>query len=185
MIAIYKQRIWLPHARESYRRGYDPDGFNDDGPLSGVMNGFTVIFLDSHGRLWECMMKSTIRKNYDDHSQRRFVRGSTASFYLPGHRRRFDEFSREGSAARQPLVNRCDVPEEFIEALVCDVVHPAIDALDKFLYGFDAEVASSEELSVALGTPICRRTVYTAPTLGLLLLHSIKGQLNMLFICAL
>ncbi|GBP09751.1 Probable RNA-directed DNA polymerase from transposon BS [Eumeta japonica] len=36
----------------------------------------------------------------------------------------------------------CDVPEEFIGALVSDVEHPASNALDEFLYGFDAEVAS-------------------------------------------
>ncbi|GBP24409.1 hypothetical protein EVAR_19284_1 [Eumeta japonica] len=52
------------------------------------------------------------------------------------------QFSREGSAARRPLLHRCDVPEEFIGALVSDVKHPAGDVLDEFLYGFDAEVAS-------------------------------------------
>ncbi|GBP64307.1 hypothetical protein EVAR_88259_1 [Eumeta japonica] len=46
-----------------------------------------------------------------------------------------------GSAARRPSVSvRCS--EEFIGALVSDVKHPAGDALDEFLYGFDAEVAS-------------------------------------------
>ncbi|GBP66252.1 hypothetical protein EVAR_41047_1 [Eumeta japonica] len=35
-------------------------------------------------------------------------------------RRRFDEFSGEGSAARQSLVHQYDVPEEFIGVLICD-----------------------------------------------------------------
>ncbi|GBP87266.1 hypothetical protein EVAR_64476_1 [Eumeta japonica] len=52
-------------------------------------------------------------------------------------RKHFEEFSEEGS-----LVHRCDVPEEFKGALVGDVVRPASDALDEFLYGFDTEVAS-------------------------------------------
>ncbi|GBP57104.1 Probable RNA-directed DNA polymerase from transposon X-element [Eumeta japonica] len=53
-----------------------------------------------------------------------------------------NEFSGKGSAARRPLLRRCDVPEKFIRALVGDVEHPASDALDEFLYGFDTEVAS-------------------------------------------
>ncbi|GBP27512.1 hypothetical protein EVAR_14334_1 [Eumeta japonica] len=57
-------------------------------------------------------------------------------------RRRFGEFSGEGSAARRPLVRRCDVPKEFIWAPISDVEHPASDALDEFLYGLDTEVAS-------------------------------------------
>ncbi|GBP62715.1 hypothetical protein EVAR_56233_1 [Eumeta japonica] len=57
-------------------------------------------------------------------------------------RRRFGEFSGEGSAARRPLVRRCDIPKEIIWALISDVEHPASDALDEFLYGLDTEVAS-------------------------------------------
>ncbi|GBP49820.1 hypothetical protein EVAR_83769_1 [Eumeta japonica] len=56
-------------------------------------------------------------------------------------KRRFEEFYGLGSAARRPLVHWCDVPEEFIGALVFDIVHPASDALDEFLYGFDTEVS--------------------------------------------
>ncbi|GBP24448.1 hypothetical protein EVAR_20772_1 [Eumeta japonica] len=52
-------------------------------------------------------------------------------------------FEWEGSAARRPLVDRCDVPEEFIGALVCDVV-AASDGLDEFLYGFAADDASND-----------------------------------------
>ncbi|GBP42877.1 hypothetical protein EVAR_27230_1 [Eumeta japonica] len=89
----------LPHARTSSRREYDPDGSSGDGPLSGVqfmefsqfsrryrggVSGFTVIFLDRNGRVWEYnkvvgrrsvwtgetrrLRTSTIRKNYNDHS---------------------------------------------------------------------------------------------------------------------
>ncbi|GBP78741.1 hypothetical protein EVAR_54553_1 [Eumeta japonica] len=62
------EELLLPHARASPRRGYDPDGFSGDGPLTGVqflefsrfsrrsrggVSGFTVIFLDRHGRLRE------------------------------------------------------------------------------------------------------------------------------------
>ncbi|GBP33359.1 hypothetical protein EVAR_30949_1 [Eumeta japonica] len=53
-----------------------------------------------------------------------------------------DQFSGEGSAARRLLLRWCDVLEEFIGAPVSDVEHPATNALDEFLYGFDAEVAS-------------------------------------------
>ncbi|GBP14913.1 hypothetical protein EVAR_75488_1 [Eumeta japonica] len=64
--------LLLPHARASSRWGYDPDGSSGDGSISGVqivkflesagdpeggVSGFTVIFLDRHGRLWECLMK--------------------------------------------------------------------------------------------------------------------------------
>ncbi|GBP48570.1 hypothetical protein EVAR_38545_1 [Eumeta japonica] len=60
--------LMLPHVRVSSRREYDSDGSSDDGPLSGVqfmefsrfsrrsrggVSGFTVIFLDRHGRFWE------------------------------------------------------------------------------------------------------------------------------------
>ncbi|GBP52813.1 hypothetical protein EVAR_39351_1 [Eumeta japonica] len=71
--------LLLPHARASSHRGYDPDGSSGDGPLSGIqfmefsrfnrrsrggVSGFTVIFLDRQGQLWE----------YDEVVGRRSVR---------------------------------------------------------------------------------------------------------------
>ncbi|GBP13215.1 hypothetical protein EVAR_93165_1 [Eumeta japonica] len=70
---------------------------------------------------------------------RRLAHAGSASLF---GRRRFGDFSGERSAARRPLVRRCDVPEEFIWALISDVEHPASDALDEFLYGLDTKVAS-------------------------------------------
>ncbi|GBP30195.1 hypothetical protein EVAR_94503_1 [Eumeta japonica] len=55
---------------------------------------------------------------------------------------RLEEFSWERPATRRPLAYWCYVLEEFVKALIGDIIHPAGNVLDEFLYGFEAEVAS-------------------------------------------
>ncbi|GBP21425.1 hypothetical protein EVAR_12026_1 [Eumeta japonica] len=45
---------------------------------------------------------------------------------------RLENFSWEQSVARRPFVHWCYIPEEFLGALIGDIVHPAGDVLDEF-----------------------------------------------------
>ncbi|GBP89417.1 hypothetical protein EVAR_89125_1 [Eumeta japonica] len=51
--------------------------------------------------------------------------GSAGQVLPLGWERRLEKFSWAESAARRPLVHWCNIPEEFMRALVDNVIHPA------------------------------------------------------------
>ncbi|GBP82789.1 hypothetical protein EVAR_57348_1 [Eumeta japonica] len=94
--------LLLPHCPGVFSSGIRSERSSGDGPLSGVqfvefsrvsrrskggVSGFDVIFLDRHGRLWECMMKWWVAapsgpEKLDDGEPRRYGKTTTITHLL-------------------------------------------------------------------------------------------------------